>query len=160
MQTDVSRPAALARATLGPSAHAQQKALLEQPSDAYLDAIEEDFNRRLDGDVEVLVEGMGDLVALAAVGDKDKFVVAQEAFQAQCRAESMVRAANSLLSLTHTLKLMLLLADEQQIVKQRTEERAQVREEADGYKTRAAELADGLLGEEIFQPAAESQPQV
>ena len=33
----------------------------------------------------------------AKIGDKDKFRIAQEAFQTECRAESMVRAAHSLL---------------------------------------------------------------
>lgn len=66
-QTDVSRPAALARATLQTSSRLQQQALLEQPSDEYLDGIEEEWNRRLDTEVETLVEGMSDLVAIASV---------------------------------------------------------------------------------------------
>ena len=67
-QTDVSRPAALARATLQTSSRSQQQALIEQSSEEYLDSIEEEWNRRLDSEVEVLVEGMGDLVAIASVG--------------------------------------------------------------------------------------------
>ncbi|KZW02796.1 hypothetical protein EXIGLDRAFT_601213 [Exidia glandulosa HHB12029] len=150
-QTDVSRPAALARATLQTSSRLQQQALLEQPSDEYLDGIEEEWNRRLDIEVETLVEGMSDLVAIASIGDKDKFRVAHESFQAQCRAESMVRAANSLLSLTHSLKLLLLLADESQIVRQRTAELSRVRTEVDAQRAKATELCDGLLHDEVLE---------
>lgn len=149
----------------------------ELASEEHLDAIEEELNRKVDADTEVLVEGMAELVKMSKVspcytalhpplwlprpaifprssqGDtpasfahltlsflhftsslqidgKDHFRVAQEAFQAECRTESMVRstfldstrreltlrfsqirAAHSLLSLSHTLKLLHLFAD-------------------------------------------------
>ena len=54
---------------------------------------------------------MADLVDLAALAHKDKFAVAQESFQAHTRAESIVRAANSLRATTHAIKLLLLLSD-------------------------------------------------
>jgi mediator of RNA polymerase II transcription subunit 22 len=67
-QTDVSRPSALPSARLLSQQHQhQQAALADQGSTEYLDAVEEDWNRRIDADVEALVDGMADLVGLASV---------------------------------------------------------------------------------------------
>ncbi|KAF8753317.1 Surfeit locus protein 5 subunit 22 of Mediator complex [Rhizoctonia solani] len=93
----------------------------------------------VDAEVESLAEGMADLVGIASVSSgrlergvkiineilkiegKDRFQIAQEAFQAECKAESMAIAANSLLSITHSLKLMFLLGDEEYITQRRQE---------------------------------------
>ncbi|KAG2147685.1 hypothetical protein DEU56DRAFT_785412 [Suillus clintonianus] len=88
-QTDVSRPSALPTAKLLQRPTFNQ-ALVDQNSDDYLDAIEEEWNKKLDAEVEILVDGMVDIVSLASIGDKDKFRIAQESFQAESRAESMV----------------------------------------------------------------------
>lgn len=64
-QTDVSRPSALPTASLlsrGPAA------LIDVNSDQYLDTIEEEWNKKVDVEVETLVDGMVDLVNLASVG--------------------------------------------------------------------------------------------
>jgi len=95
-QTDVSRPSALPSANLLSQARGIQN-IVDQNSDHYLDAIEEEWNKKVDVEIETLVDGMADLVSLASVEDKDKFRVAQEAFQAHCRAESMVCSYSSLL---------------------------------------------------------------
>lgn len=65
-QTDVSRPSALPSARLRPSA-SQTAAFVDQTSAEYLDGVEEEWNKRVDAEVEVLVEGMVDLVGLASV---------------------------------------------------------------------------------------------
>jgi mediator of RNA polymerase II transcription subunit 22 len=65
-QTDVSRPSALPTAKLLQRPTFNQ-ALVDQNSDEYLDAIEEDWNKKLDVEVEVLVDGMVDIVSLASV---------------------------------------------------------------------------------------------
>lgn len=64
-QTDVSRPSALPTANLQRTATAQS--LVDQNSSEYLDAIEEEWNKRVDMEVETLVDGMVDLVTLASV---------------------------------------------------------------------------------------------
>ena len=104
-QTDVSRPSALPTANLQRGISSQS--IADQNSAEYLDEVEEEWNKKVDGEVETLVEGMVDLVGLASVrlvmkfcfpkadvgskiGNKDKFRVAQEAFQIHSRAESMV----------------------------------------------------------------------
>jgi len=142
-QTDVSRPSALPTANLLHRGTASQS-IVDQNSTEYLDGIEEEWNKKVDMEVETLVDGMVDLVSLASIGDKDKFIVAQ-AFQVQSRAESMIQAANSLLSITHSMKLLLLLSDEAQIAHRRDVELKIVQEERDDAKAKVAALLDELL---------------
>lgn len=69
-QTDVSRPSALPTASLLPRAgqlRGSQQAALEQNSAEYLDAIEEEWNKKVDAEMDILVDGMVDLVSLASV---------------------------------------------------------------------------------------------
>ena len=63
-QTDVSRRAALPTASLLPK---NSQPIVDQNSDEYLDAIEEEWNKKVDGEVDTLVESMVDLVGLASV---------------------------------------------------------------------------------------------
>ena len=63
-QTDVSRRAALPTASLLPRSSAPT---IDQDSDAYLAAIEEEWNKKVDAEVDTLVDGMVDIVSLAAV---------------------------------------------------------------------------------------------
>ncbi|RDB26113.1 hypothetical protein Hypma_006742 [Hypsizygus marmoreus] len=143
-QTDVSRPSALPTAKFSQRGTVSQSSI-DQNSAEYLDAIEEEWNKRVDMEVETLVDGMVDLVSLASVSDKDKFRIAQESFQAQSRAESMVRAANSLLSITHSMKLLLLLSDEAQLAHRRDAELKVVQEERDDARQKVADLLDDIL---------------
>ncbi|KAJ7886034.1 hypothetical protein B0H13DRAFT_2343052 [Mycena leptocephala] len=143
-QTDVSRPSALPTANFLQRGTASQS-LVDQNSAEYLDTIEEEWNKKVDLEVETLLDGMVDLVGLASIGDKDKFRIAQESFQAQTRAESMVRAANSLLSITHSMKLLLLLSDEAQIAHRRDTELKTVQEEKEDARTQVAALLDELI---------------
>jgi len=143
-QTDVSRPSALPTANFLHRGTGPQS-IVDQNSAEYLDGIEEEWNKKVDTEVEMLVDGMVDLVSLASISGKDKFIVAQEAFQVQSRAESMIRAANSLLSITHSMKLLLLLSDQAQIAHRRDVELKIVQEERDNAKTKVATLLDELL---------------
>lgn len=63
-QTDVSRPSALPTAKLHNRA---PQNLSEQNSAEYLDNIENEWNKRVDTEIETLVDGMVDLVSLASV---------------------------------------------------------------------------------------------
>ena len=63
-QTDVSRRAALPTASLLPR---NSQPTIDQNSDEYLDAIEEEWNKKVDVEVDTLVESMVDLVGLASV---------------------------------------------------------------------------------------------
>jgi mediator of RNA polymerase II transcription subunit 22 len=121
------------------------QSIVDQNSAEYLDGIEEEWNKKVDMEVETLVDGMVDLVSLASISDKDKFIVAQESFQIQSRAESMIRSANSLLSITHSMKLLLLLSDEAQIAHRRDVELKIVQEERDDAKTKVTALLDEIF---------------
>ncbi|KZT19130.1 hypothetical protein NEOLEDRAFT_1102624 [Neolentinus lepideus HHB14362 ss-1] len=151
-ETDVSRPSALPSAKLT-NRNRETQSLVDLSSDEYLDSVEEEWNRRVDAEVEMLVEGMVDLVGLASIGDKDKFRIALEAFQAESRAESMafsslwhqVRAANSLLSIIHSMKLLLLLSDEAQIANLRNKELNTIQEDKEEAKKKVAEILNDLL---------------
>lgn len=63
-QTDVSRPSALPTASLRPR---DSQPTIDQNSSEYLEAIEEQWNKKVDVEVETLVDGMVDLVSLASV---------------------------------------------------------------------------------------------
>lgn len=63
-QTDVSRPSALPTAKL---LQRQSQPTIDQNSNEYLDAIEEEWNKRVDVEIETLVDGMADIVGLALV---------------------------------------------------------------------------------------------
>lgn len=65
-QSDVSRPSALPTAKFLQRGTAYQSST-DQNSAEYLDAIEEEWNKRVDMEVETLVDGMADLVSLATV---------------------------------------------------------------------------------------------
>uniref|UniRef100_D8QE36 Uncharacterized protein n=1 Tax=Schizophyllum commune (strain H4-8 / FGSC 9210) TaxID=578458 RepID=D8QE36_SCHCM len=118
---DVSRPSAL------PSANFLQRfntkdAAAEQNSSEYLDAIEEEWNKKVDTEVGTLVDNMVELVGLASV-----------------------RAANSLLSITHSLTLLLLLSDEAQIAHRRDVELKNIEDETKDTRQKVANLLDELL---------------
>lgn len=63
-QTDVSRRAALPTASLLPRS---SQPTIDQNSAEYLDAIEEEWNKKVDVEIETLVDGMVDIVSLASV---------------------------------------------------------------------------------------------
>jgi hypothetical protein len=66
--TDVSRPSALPSANLQRTgAQGVQQPIAAQNSAEYLDAIEEEWNKKVDAEVDILVDGMVDLVSLASV---------------------------------------------------------------------------------------------
>lgn len=64
-QTDVSRPSALPTANLRTAPNVNQS-VVDQNSAEYLEQIEEEWNKKVDVEVETLVDGMVDLVSLAS----------------------------------------------------------------------------------------------
>ncbi|GJJ08295.1 hypothetical protein Clacol_002506 [Clathrus columnatus] len=149
-QTDASRPFALPTANIGVRSYEPAP---QVSSEEYLENVEEEWNRKVDAEVETLVDGMIDLVSIASIENKDKFQIALESFQAQCRTESMVRAASSLMSITYSLKLMLLLSDEAQVVQQQNEEIRSASTESNQYKEQVIHLLDDLLSQKTPNPS-------
>jgi len=69
-QSDVSRPSALPTASLFQSRTSAAARLAQsqaQNSAQYLDDIEEEWNKKVDTEIETLVDGMVDIVSLASV---------------------------------------------------------------------------------------------
>jgi mediator of RNA polymerase II transcription subunit 22 len=66
-QTDALRPAALPTAQLRGWAGGEEQAM-EETSDEYLDSMYEDWNKKVDIEIETLVDGMAELVNIASVG--------------------------------------------------------------------------------------------
>ena len=64
-QSDVSRPSKLPTANLLPQGAAPPAA--DQNSAEYLDGVEEEWNKKVDVEIETLADGMVDLVNLASV---------------------------------------------------------------------------------------------
>lgn len=77
-QTDVSRPSALPTANLLQRATSQN--IVDQNSSEYLDAIEEEWNKKVDMEVETLVDGMVDLVSLASVSPSSNLYLSSGLF--------------------------------------------------------------------------------
>ncbi|SCZ97984.1 BZ3500_MvSof-1268-A1-R1_Chr3-3g06500 [Microbotryum saponariae] len=115
--TDVRRrttqPQTLQQAQTSTTTHLPLSSALlnDLDSQASLDNMEAELNKTVDTEVEVLAEGIVELVRCAVIKDKDHFRVSQEAFASKVRTEAMIRSAQSLLSLSHTLKLLHLFAD-------------------------------------------------
>ncbi|UZJ55431.1 hypothetical protein CBS101457_004751 [Exobasidium rhododendri] len=93
--------------------------LLDRPSNArgqssseYLNEAAESVNKQIDNDVKTLLEAFESLIGLSRIRDKDKYRIAQENLELEARSDVMVRAAQSLTLLSHSLKLSLLLSQE------------------------------------------------
>ncbi|AYO41398.1 Surfeit locus protein 5 subunit 22 of Mediator complex [Malassezia restricta CBS 7877] len=80
---------------------------------AHLDALEESVNRQIDADIRVLLDNFREMIHLSRIGEKDHFDVSRDSFILETRADSMVRAAQSLYLLSDSLKLSLLLSQSQ-----------------------------------------------
>lgn len=65
-QTDASRPSALPTANIGVRPY---ESAPQVSSEEFLGNIEEEWNKKVDADVETLVDGMVDLVSIASVTD-------------------------------------------------------------------------------------------
>ncbi|WFD02712.1 hypothetical protein MOBT1_001396 [Malassezia obtusa] len=106
---------------------------------AHLDALEEAVNKRIDADVNVLMENYKDIINLSRIGGKDHYDTSREAFQLETRADSMVRVAQSLYLLSNSLKLSLLLS-QSQMSDVRNSEADQLLRDTETYKRECSQL--------------------
>ncbi|ETS65425.1 hypothetical protein PaG_00159 [Moesziomyces aphidis] len=117
-RSDVALPTALNLGKIGSSATTASTAAASSLASAqarlssaeYLDQLEESVNKTIDAEIDTLLTSYKELVSLASIADKDKFRVAQEAFQTEARADIMVRSVQTLSLLSESLKLSLLLS--------------------------------------------------
>ncbi|TIA87146.1 hypothetical protein E3P99_03351 [Wallemia hederae] len=85
----------------------------DRSPEEYLEAFEDSLNNRVDTEIGQLSDGLAEIISLAEISHKDNYKISKEAFQISCRSESMIRSANSLLGITHALKMINLLGDDQ-----------------------------------------------
>ncbi|KAL9938272.1 hypothetical protein V8E36_002895 [Tilletia maclaganii] len=125
-KTDVVRRTALSTATLlrtskpgganGPGGLTSHSTNLlggddgKQLTEAQLAKLEENVNVKIDNEIQILLDGFRQIVGLSLIRDKDRYLLAQESYQAEMRAHNMVRAAQSLTLLSASLKLSLILS--------------------------------------------------
>lgn len=69
------------------------------------------------------------------------------------------RAAHSLLSITHSLKLLFLLSDDAQVIKKRDKELKETQAEAEMYRGKVIELLDELFAQKTEEQRAEDEQQ-
>lgn len=85
----------------------------DRTPEEYLEAFDDSLNNRVDTEVAQLSDGLSEIISLAEIAQKDNYKISKEAFQISCRSESMIRSANSLLGITHALKMINFLGDDQ-----------------------------------------------
>ncbi|GAA5848616.1 hypothetical protein JCM9279_002718 [Rhodotorula babjevae] len=123
---------------------------LDLTSDEYLDRIEEELNRRVDHDTVSLVDGMRDLVGLATLDPSNPphpSASSHRALSSQLKTEHMLRSAQSLLALAHTLKLLHLFGDGEAGQVAREGREKDLVDDIERLKARVRELAgdEGVL---------------
>ncbi|GAA5908883.1 hypothetical protein JCM8208_005608 [Rhodotorula glutinis] len=117
---------------------------LDLSSDEYLDRIEEELNRRVDTDTTSLVDGMRDLVGLSTLDPSNPphpSASSHRALSSQLKTEHMLRSAQSLLALAHTLKLLHLFGDGEAGHVAREQRDKELVDDIERLKARVRELA-------------------
>ncbi|KAF9351435.1 Mediator of RNA polymerase II transcription subunit 22 [Mortierella sp. NVP85] len=113
-----------------------------------LQEIEEAYNKRLDLDVNQLMESFSDIIKVASITyndtsiSKDKYKLAQESYQIQGRATNIVSSAESLLSMVSELKQTLLLNDASTLAELSTRRQQELTNQKTAVKQRVLGLKD------------------
>ncbi|GAA6013719.1 hypothetical protein JCM11491_005070 [Sporobolomyces phaffii] len=115
-------------------------------SDEYLDKLEEELNRKVDSDVEGLVEGFKELIALARIDPVTSHPSQAHlrSISSQLRTQQMLRNAHSLLSMCHQLKLLHLFGDHATAQHAKEQRQRELTAEIDLQKQRVDRLATQL----------------
>ncbi|KAI8447097.1 hypothetical protein BY996DRAFT_7743276 [Phakopsora pachyrhizi] len=144
-QTDVRRRTNLltARNALQSAAEAPNE-ILELSSAEYLRHTEDEINRIIDRDVETLVEGMEEIIDLSVVKSVDKLRSLQDSLAIELRTETLIRSCTSLMSLSHSMKMMWLLGDESHSGKVQELRFRELDEEINRLKLKATSLIEQL----------------
>ncbi|SPO23929.1 uncharacterized protein UTRI_03537_B [Ustilago trichophora] len=154
-RSDVALPTALNLGKIGTSATSASTAAASSLSSTnprlnsaeYLDSLEEGVNKSIDTEIGTLLSSYKELISLATIADKDKFRVAQEAFQTEARADIMVRSAQTLSLLSEALKLSLLLSKTPDPAL--NDEALQLIESTEAEKLRCAMLLGEIMGLDV-----------
>ena len=113
VKSDAKKYQSLSSSLIKGSASSKAAESDDRSPEEYLEAFEDSLNNRVDTEIGQLSDGLAEIISLAEISQKDNYKISKEAFQISCRSESMIRSANSLLGITHALKMINLLGDDQ-----------------------------------------------
>ncbi|KAJ9098145.1 hypothetical protein QFC21_004474 [Naganishia friedmannii] len=120
-----------------------------QTEEEYAAVWEERWNARIDKDVGVLGEGLGKMLDIFQNG-LTPFAHAVETshLQSQLLSSTLLDSATSLLSLTHQLKLMVLLSDTTTGPEQQEREQRELQEKVEGLRGEVRGLVQKIADDE------------
>ncbi|ORX51763.1 SURF5-domain-containing protein [Piromyces finnis] len=72
---------------------------------------EEEYNKRLDTEIDQLIDSFHHIVKASKIGDSDKYKIFQEEYLINCMSSNIIRSAQSLLTLISELKQSILIFD-------------------------------------------------
>ncbi|KAH9807744.1 hypothetical protein DFH28DRAFT_1001986 [Melampsora americana] len=152
-QTDVRRRTNLSTTTnaLKSTAEGPNEGMSMSSHD-FLRTVEDEMNRIVDRDVETLVEGMEEIIDLSMVGPVDKLRSLQDSLAIELRSETLVRSCTSLLSLSHSMKMMWLLGDEAHSRNIRDRKVLELTNEIEDIKAEVAGLMNMMKSESKLIP--------
>ncbi|EOR04656.1 hypothetical protein J056_000410 [Wallemia ichthyophaga EXF-994] len=111
VKSDAKKYQSLSSSLINNNSSTKSAEIDDRSPEEYLEAFEESLNNKVDGEVGQLSDGLSEIIGLAEINQKDNYKISKEAFQISCRSESMIRSANSLLDITHALKMINLLEE-------------------------------------------------
>ncbi|KAH8925237.1 hypothetical protein BT69DRAFT_1191846, partial [Atractiella rhizophila] len=124
---------------------AQTEVAPQLTADEYLDRMEEDMNKVVDREIEVLSEAIQEIVKVASVEGKERHHLHTESLHSRLKAESMVRSATNLLHLSHSLKILFLLGDEDSMSKARETKEEAIRNDTTKEQDAVSKALEDLL---------------
>ncbi|GAA5992407.1 hypothetical protein JCM5350_000967 [Sporobolomyces pararoseus] len=122
----------------------QQPSEIDQlNSEEYLNKLEEELNRKVDNEVDGLVEGLKELVGLARLDPLTSHPsqARLRSLQSQLRTQQMLKNCHSLLSTCHQLKLLHLFGDQETVQTNREGSDQKLKEEIEDQIERVEKLS-------------------
>ncbi|GAA5958259.1 hypothetical protein JCM3765_004771 [Sporobolomyces pararoseus] len=124
----------------------EQVELDQLNSEEYLNKLEEELNRKLDGEVDGLVQGLKELIGLARLDPLTSHPsqARLRSLQSQLRTQQMLRNCHSLLQMSHQLKLLHLFGDNETVESKREERELELNQQIKVQKQRVEKLSQRL----------------
>ncbi|GBB92883.1 hypothetical protein RclHR1_20720002 [Rhizophagus clarus] len=127
---------------------------------AFLSNVEEEHNKKLDNEIEQIISSFRDIVKSSGFQvpgrnedkqvDKDKYRNSLDGFVVELRAANLVRACETLLTMTHDLKTTLLLNDTQTLMQLHENRRKALNTRTQKIKSKILQLND-VVSEAIWE---------
>ncbi|CAB4385147.1 hypothetical protein RhiirA5_347094 [Rhizophagus irregularis] len=131
---------------------------------AFLSNVEEEHNKKLDNEIEQIISSFRDIVKSSGFHemvrmpgrnedkqvDKDKYRNSLDGFVVELRAANLVRACETLLTMTHDLKATLLLNDTQTLMQLHENRRKALNARTQKIKSKILQLND-VISEAIWE---------